>query len=49
VNKLNIVWSAVVSATLASVGIIMASAGLGESAMAAGLASIAFAILSTKE
>jgi hypothetical protein len=49
VNKLNIVWSAVASATLAGIGIVLGILGQGESAVATGLASIAFAILSTKE
>jgi hypothetical protein len=48
-NKLNIVWSAVLSATLATIGVFLGILGQGESAVATGLASVAFAILSTKE
>jgi hypothetical protein len=48
-NKVNIVWSAVASATLAIVGILLGILGDGEGAVATGLASIALAILSTKE
>ena len=48
-NKVNIVWSAVASATLAAIGILLGILGNGESAVATGLASITFAILSTKE
>jgi hypothetical protein len=48
-NKVNIVWSAVASAALASIGILLGILGNGEGAVATGLASITFAILSTKE
>lgn len=48
-NKVNIVWSAVTAAALAAIGVLLGILGDGESAVAIGLASIAFAILSTKE